>query len=357
MHVSGKIRECFESAFPNDVVVRIETSVDNLRVATALQKIATLEIPELVPQVYAIGKGSTASGKNFEYTVMEYVSNTEVLETVWPDLPDIEKSRLAGEVVQAVKRLQKVRFDDARVQDLFEKAPYQINDELKAIGGPRNGYFQSLYDFLHKFVADHQMKTAIISTIEHTTEGIKITSVQDQSTSFTFSHAGLAIISATTALSHNDLEPRNILVRRLPSNDADSEPDYKLAAIIDWEMAGFMPFVFESAWKDGGLGSSSVFSDWYQSFKQQTHGLVPRDNCFQRLLSALHMVIELKRESMSRNVNAEVCRRWRAREGIEWAADFGGTVMEGWTVKRPRKFSKEVLEEIEMQVLRDFGML
>ncbi|KAH6971226.1 hypothetical protein BKA56DRAFT_622002 [Ilyonectria sp. MPI-CAGE-AT-0026] len=48
---------------------------------------------------------------------------------------------------------------------------------------------------------------------------------------------------------HNYLEPRNILVRRWLKHD-DSEPQYDLAAIVDWEIAGFYAFAYEYRIKD-----------------------------------------------------------------------------------------------------------
>jgi hypothetical protein len=92
-------------------------------------------------------------------------------------------------------------------------------------------------------------------------------------------------------------------------------------------------------------------------FKQETCDLIPGDECSQRLLRALHFVVEAKRESMKRNVNAEICRRWRAQEGTEWAEDVGGSILDGWDVRHPSKFSKEANEKLELQVLRDFGMV
>lgn len=244
-------------------------------------------------------------------------------------------------VADAVKRLQEVRFEDPRVQQLLQQTPFLDDTYERAIGGPRDGYSQDLYDFLTKLVARHQKRVDAISTIERIADGASIKSAQDPNLEFAFTQQDLATISKTTALSHNDLEPRNILVRCILSSDAASEPQYELAAIIDWETAGFMPFTFEFGWKDEGLGASSIYWDRYKMFKQETCDLIPGDECSQRLLRALHFVVEAKRESMKRNANAEICRRWRAQEGTEWAEDVGGSILDGWDVRHPSKFSKE----------------
>lgn len=118
-----------------------------------------------------------------------------------------------------------------------------------------------------------------------------------------------------------------------------------------------MPFTFEFGWKDAGLGASSSYCNWYKMFKQETRDLIPQDECFRKLLRAVHFVIESKRASMKRNVNAEFCRRWRAREGVEWAEGAGGSILEGWIVRQPSQSSKEAGEALELQVLQDFGMI
>jgi hypothetical protein len=47
--------------------------------------------------------------------------------------------------------------------------------------------------------------------------------------------------------------------------------------------------------------------------------------------------------------------------GLEKVLDrppiFEGCVMEGWPVRKPIKFSKEVIDELEPQALGDFGII
>ena len=180
---------------------------------------------------------------------------------------------------------------------------------------------------------------------------MSIKSAKDPNLEFTFTYEELKAMWKTVALSYNDLEPRNILVKRIPSIDPASEPQYELAAIIDWETAGFMIFTCEFGWKDAELGVSSSYWDWHKMFKQETRDLAPKDECFQELLRAIHFVVEAKRETLKRSVNAEIRRRWRAQEGIEWAEDLGGSILDGWELRHPTKFSKEANEALELQVL------
>jgi thiamine kinase-like enzyme len=54
---------------------------------------------------------------------------------------------------------------------------------------------------------------------------------------------------------HGDLEPRNILVQ--PSTSPHSLGSYEVAAIIDWEMAGFYSLGYEYVTKNSLLGLSN----------------------------------------------------------------------------------------------------
>lgn len=78
----AKLENDSHPTFPDDLIVRLETAVGNLKVVTALQNVAALEISELVPKVYAVGKTVTRSGKNIELTVIQYVADTEVLDSI-----------------------------------------------------------------------------------------------------------------------------------------------------------------------------------------------------------------------------------------------------------------------------------
>lgn len=49
---------------------------------------------------------------------------------------------------------------------------------------------------------------------------------------------------------HNDLEPRNILMRKVSSGG------YELASIIDWQMTDFSPLAYVYGFKNTVVGSS-----------------------------------------------------------------------------------------------------
>ncbi|KAF3041874.1 hypothetical protein E8E12_003121 [Didymella heteroderae] len=150
-------------------------------------------------------------------------------------------------VVDAIKRLQKVQFEDCHVQQLLQQTPLLKVGDQNTSEDPGASYLQDLYDFLVNLVARYQKEIDGISMIERTVIRVGIESAEDPDRKFTLTQQELAINSDTAGLVHNDLEPRNILVRCVQSKDdaSDLEPH-------------IMPFTFEFGREDEGLGSSSV---------------------------------------------------------------------------------------------------
>ncbi|KAJ5907806.1 hypothetical protein N7495_000488 [Penicillium taxi] len=66
--------------------------------------------------------------------------------------------------------------------------------------------------------------------------GLLIQSEYDDIGQIDLSHSDLDEIQHSVVFCHNDLKPRNLLIRK------SSSGKYELAGVIDWEMAGFSPF-------------------------------------------------------------------------------------------------------------------
>jgi hypothetical protein len=159
-------------------------------------------------------------------------------------------------------------------------------------------------------------------------------------------------------LSHNDLEPRNLLVKREEGEDG---PHYKLAAIIDWEMAGLFPSAFETAVKDISLGNCNQYLDWYLMFKERTRAMISGGEASEKLVKAVRLIADSRTMQQKRGVSAEIRRRWIVREGLELSEN----ALEGWIPKTVGDgaehtllpFSKADNDELEQQVLKDLGKL
>jgi thiamine kinase-like enzyme len=171
-----------------------------------------------------------------------------------------------------------------------------------------------------------------------------------------FTTGDLNALGKHVVLCHQDLEPRNVLVRRKVTEDHHIRENYELVAIIDWEFAGFYPFAYEYGWKDTVLGSSNMSYSWYTLFKEMTADLIPAEECHTKLIKALTIAHASKRRILQRNVGLLVQTKWIERERLELATDG----RRGWTRKRntePEPFIKQDSGQLEREILRELGYI
>ncbi|KAI4934354.1 hypothetical protein J4E85_002210 [Alternaria conjuncta] len=352
----------FKAEFPNHpaVIVRLETSSGSLAVVSAIQEAASLQIPTYVPEILWSGKVVTANHGEADYMVTRFIPNTVTLESVWPSLSLTEKTSLIDAVANAVDKLQQVDISHALLQRVFPNTALVDDKKNISIGSPFLGFAKSVREFIALFVAQHQAKSFATSSIENALDGdgIVIKSAIPELGEIRFSSDDLQALEESLVLSHNDLEPRNLLVKKAESEDG---PQYELAAIIDWEMAGFFPSAFETAVKDISLGSCNQYLDYYLMFKEKTRAMLSSGESSQKLVEAVRLIDESRSLQMKRNVGAEIRRRWISRQGLEMSDD----VLEGWILETAedgtkhelRPCSKAYNDELENEVLKDFGML
>jgi hypothetical protein len=262
------------------VIVRLDTSSGSLDAVSALQEAAAFQIPTYVPETLASGKAVTADQRNVDYTVTRFISGTVPLESVWPSLDLANKTLLVDAVVKAVKKLSEFKVSEKRAQSVFSKiCTVDAVGDIR-IGGPRIGFAEDTRGLITLFVAQHQQASRATSSIEEASDGngILIKSALPELGEIHLSAHDLKTLDESVVFQHNDLEPRNLLVKREESKDG---LQYKLAAIIDWEMAGFFPSAFETAVKDISLGSCNQYLEWYdnKSYElQMRHTLTPYIN-------------------------------------------------------------------------------
>ncbi|KDQ55095.1 hypothetical protein JAAARDRAFT_134450 [Jaapia argillacea MUCL 33604] len=259
-----------------DLVVRLEVSSSDgsrrrLHTVSALQKVAALAIPNLVPEVTEIGVTRTSDGIEAEYSVTAFIPDSVTLEAVWDVLTERQQSTIVKEVVGAMNNLYSLSPSDARVRRILEGTPFVENLEspnvsATALGGPDVGYFQNVPDLLKGITnALNGRGSKPIATFHAIADGsITITPVNDEPAAVHIPHDDLISLLHPVVLSHNDLEPRNILV----STPISGDDVVHVKAIIDWEMVGFFPLGYEFVMKDVHMGSSNLSFRWYSLFKQ-----------------------------------------------------------------------------------------
>jgi hypothetical protein len=252
------------------VIVRLDTSSGSLDAISALQEAAAFQIPTYVPETLASGKAVTAYQRDVDYTVTRFIPGTVPLESVWPSLDLANKTLLVDAVVEAVRVLSELKVSETRAQNVFSKiCTVDAVGDIR-IGGPRIGFADDTRGLITLFVAQHQQASRATSSIEEASDGngILIKSALPELGEIHLSTHDLKTLDENVVFQHIDLEPRNLLVKKEESKDG---LQYKLAAIIDWEMAGFFPSAFETAVKDISLGSCNQYLGWYDNKSSELH--------------------------------------------------------------------------------------
>lgn len=343
--------------FSEELLVRLEAPGSRLPAVLALQRLASLVIPELVPKTLQTGKAKTKDGLELQYSVTEFLSNTVVLESVWDNLDDDQQLIIMDSVVHGMKTLQTLNLNDESVRSVLRETEYVLKDAW--LGGPDLGYFTQIASFLDGFltVTHPKQPTAIIEDDENG-DGIIIKSTYEELISVHITREELKSLKRQVVFCHNDLEPRNLLVRKKAS--ADGKQRYELAAIIDWELAGFYPLSYEYCLKDSLLGSSNLYYSWYALFKQRAlhqlefNRLPP---CQLSLMQAVNIISESRMRNMKRNVGLLTRMRFIEREQLIQ----GPSISDGW-IRKPdardvRKYTHEDNEKLEQDILRELGYI
>jgi hypothetical protein len=208
--------------------------------------------------------------------VTTYFTGTTPLDDVWDTLDQTYQLELVDSVILAMNKLQKL--DLSNLSQSLAGTPYILTNDISpqpvkiAIGGPALGYFPDVKKFLGGLLQASNQKSPGCQLLE-IDSGITLQSAYEDIGRIDLSHSELDELQHHTVFCHNDLEPRNILVRKASSGK------YELAGVIDWEMAGFFPFAYEYGLKDTVLGTSNLSFSWYTMFKNQTSHLLPRAEC------------------------------------------------------------------------------
>ncbi|KAG2418698.1 hypothetical protein HFD88_001799 [Aspergillus terreus] len=336
-----------------EVIVRLEASGSHIPIVSAIQKLATLVIPDYVPAVHQIGTASTENGKKLDYSVTTYIKDAVTLESVWGDLTDDQQSHVAEQVGLAIKNLHSINLLDEKASQFVKPGSRPITEAAVPLGGPELGFFSNISDLVRGLVAsqDGFEQVTITSTDDG---GLKFETKFDDIPSVSMSKKDMFALQEAIVLCHNDLEPRNILVRA--ENPA---VHYKVVAIIDWELAGFFPFVFESFYRDLALGNANLDFPWYRLFKDQTAQFIPKPlpGGQESLLRALDMVLKARARASTRNVGRLIQRKWIEREQLVQSDEISLGWVRNAEVGEVGRFTKEDNQQLELSVLRELGYI
>ncbi|KAL1856259.1 hypothetical protein Daus18300_010831 [Diaporthe australafricana] len=349
--------------YPREVLVRLERKSSSSRLAliATLQKLAALGIPDLVPTIFDIHSIQAHDGSKLEYSVMQFLTGTLTLETVWDHMAESQKASISAAVVEAIQQVQKLRLTDTKVQAALTGTAFmdEHGNQKAVVGGPRLGFYSSMSSLLKSIVQPGDDSPCTFAMNDDGSVIIESCHYPDLGR-VEISGSELQVLEQTSILSHNDIEPRNILVRKSSALDKH-ECTYKLAAIIDWEMASFIPFALETGTKDVFLGRQNQNFDWYRLFKENTASmLLPETHAVNdKLFQALMLTEQASRREAGRNVGMAVQKKWIKREKLKMSGNTG--MQQGWIRQADAgtvdPFAEADNEALEIEVLKELGYI
>ncbi|CAF3487972.1 unnamed protein product [Fusarium graminearum] len=183
---------------------------------------------------------------------------------------------------------------------------------MSLIGGPELGYHADMKGFLAKLAGDAAPNKTNFSATS-SSDSFVVESQLENVNWVELTNADLDELQKHVVPCHDDLEPRNILIKR----DGTHSGKWHVAAVINWEMAGFFPFAYEYGHKDAQLGLSNLHFSYYAVFKEQSGHLLAR---------ALRAMDVSEKRLPTENVGRRFQPRWLEREKVELSSD----VRFGW---------------------------
>ncbi|KAH8746602.1 hypothetical protein F5883DRAFT_700357 [Diaporthe sp. PMI_573] len=287
-------------SYPNDVIVRLETSRGRLAAVAAIQRLCHAQLADLVPAVLHVGTATTADARQVEYSISPYCTGTVSLEDVWDTLDKTHQLELVDLVVHAMEKLQKL--DVSNVYQSLPGTPFvpdHTNSQpvKRLVGGPNLGYYPDVKQLLGRIlqISNQTLPTCELLDLDG---GIALDSIYDDMGRVELSHSELDDLQQCAVCCHNDLEPRNILVKKVLLTEEKGKR-YEVVALVDWEMAGFYPFAYEYGLKDTIL-----------------------DECHTKFVKALRIIDKSKKRQMMRNVGVRFQAKWIEREQVELSSDL-----------------------------------
>jgi hypothetical protein len=285
----------------------------------ALQNLAHSVLPDLVPKVLETTTFKTSDGEEYEYSIEEFVDGTRNLWAAWRELDTAQQREMMDSIGTALAKLQTLKLDDSKVREALKDTPF--TKEACPFGSAVFGYFKDVPELLRTFITNFQPYDTELSTVINdclAESGVTVKSIYSGIPSVNISRENLDALKKDSVLCHHDLEPRNILVRQSPNGG------YELAAIVDWETAGFYPFAFEYWLKDWRFGRDDQNFTWYMNFKERLEHLLPQHEGTDKFIAALQTIDEGRERKLGRLLDGVEKKLWIVRNGGVWVGGRKG---------------------------------
>ena len=352
----------FSDAVENErhlFIVRLEaqdSKSSDFTMVTAMQKVAASCIPPLVPETLKTGTAANKQGREFHFCVMELVEGV-TLEEAWDGMAGDNRSAVVTEIVDALSKLHTVRLSDTNVQTILRRELGEESEEVlyKAVlGGPSTGLLNDGLSLLSSIEQKWKLQRPF-----HTTEpvadpkGLLIKSAFEDVGSATVSDSDMEQWPKEAVFCHNDLTPRNLILRATAGSDGTT--NYRLFAIIDWELAGFYPSSYELSLQDTYLSGSNRHIAFYSLLKERIRDITPPSPSQVALLRAMELIFESQQRRLLEGANIPAHIRKRFREMLQLSRDED--TYRGWKRNAeggtPLELSRDRAQKLEDEVVAE----
>lgn len=307
------------SRYKEPVVVRLEATdlspVSEFALTAEIQKLASDTLPGLVPSVLEVGQVSNADGREFSFSVVEFVDGV-TLESVWAELSETNKNAVVSDILAALKKLHARGLRDETVQAILWRGADSQEDAAAPkpllFGGAHTQALTTGGSLLYAIVERWMLGKPFCDIEKDENSGsITIKSHVGALGSITIDQHEVNQWPEQAVLCHNDLTPRNLLLRKKWSS-SENYAEYRLAAIIDWELGGLYPAAYEAQLQDTYLSGGNRHASFYLMLKKQMKALVPRNKAQEGLLRAMELIWESQQQVLvtGRNVPAQIRERF-----------------------------------------------
>ena len=259
---------------------------------------------------------------------------------------------------KALSKLYSVRLSDPEVRTILCRALGEGSEEVlkkAVIGGALAGFMNDGSSLLSSIEQSRKLQRPFY-TIQPIADpkGLTIGSIFEDIGSIIVSDSDMEQWPKEAVYCHNDLTPRNLILQL--SNSPGGTTKYKLAAIVDWELAGFYPPSYQLSLQDTYLSGSNRHLSFYLLLKEQMKDVAPPSPSQVALLQAMELLFESQQRLLSEGTNIPAHIRKRFREVLRlsrdkhpyvgWKCDIEGGALPEFLRDDAQKLEDDVVAEM-----------
>ena len=283
-----------------------------------VKRVTIKKISPLVPEAHRSGHIRDARGRLLWYSAERFIDG-HPLDTIWPSLTEEQRGFVISEICDVVRKLHSVRVSAAHL-DAVRATGLSVAQKGDV---QRARYGGGVWGFQRDPRALLRAMSVRYRDVDHTSNGkaLDLTIVESKHAevpSVIFHPEILsALRSDPSVLCHNNLSPRNIIIK--PGYEA-FPPDLSwLAGIVSWDLAGFFPRAFDLAMQDMLIGREHTILSYYLCLKQAMKELVPRSPCNIAIAKMVALAEEHHDRALMRDMERDSWRKWAFMNEIELA--------------------------------------